>query len=630
MRNLRPLLLKLFFILFTFMVMISSFNLLNNPFRAVSSPEGLLDLSGYQWEEQGKLCLNGEWQFYYNKFIEPVKFSEVNSEVTPQLYIKPPKVWNESKIDGKSIPGFGYASYRLVVTGTTPGIPMALKVLPQSTAFRVYIDDRLVAENGKVSKQKSNSFAAYHDESILFTPIRPDFVITFHISNYEYARGGMWDAPTLGTEKQIAELDRFLLERDLFLHGCYCSMFLLCMVIYIYRPAKRSWLYLALLCVISFERVSLYGAHLISQFTEDFRLITFIEYVTRYWYPVLILFLINSVLSGKLSKNMLRGLVIFVLAVTAATAILPIWVYTSFAKAVIFFDLTVGIATCIFLLSPKQIFFKETTNKAFFLYGILALYVAAIYDMFFASTAYFEMTPVGFLIALLAFSFVLAIDYSEALEGSEDALHKLQIESERKLQTELQMLQSQIKPHFLYNALSAIANICSKDGKKAEQVILDLAYFMQASFDFNSSDRMITLESELELTRRYVHIEETRFGDKIKYTEQIQAPLSVQLPRLVLEPLVENAIRHGISKKKGGGEVCLKVMEVPQGISIEVYDNGIGMSKEKCETILEEQGQGIGLKNIHNRLIRLGEAGLKIESVEKEYTRVSFVMKKEG
>lgn len=127
-----------------------------------------------------------------------------------------------------------------------------------------------------------------------------EFVITFQISNYVYARGGMWDAPTLGTLEQIEDLDFFILSRDLFLLGCYGIMFIMFLAIYLNRPQNRSLLYFALLCVITSIRILLYGAHLIQYLTEDFRMITFFEYGTRLWFPVLMLLFINEELSGNM------------------------------------------------------------------------------------------------------------------------------------------------------------------------------------------------------------------------------------------------------------------------------------------------------------------------------------------
>ena len=632
MQNLKSIMLKLFFLVLTITIMVYNFSGLDSPPQNVKAVQGYLDLSQYDFDEQGKLFLDGEWQFYHNQLIEPANYSELKDEgKKPDVYIKPPKVWNYYKINEKPIPGFGYGTYRMIVTGVIPGQSLAIKVLPLSTTYRIYIDDRVFAENGVVSQDSERAKAVYHPETISFIPERSEFVITLHISNFIYARGGMWDAPTLATTEQIEALDHFIHHRDWFLLGCYGIMFLLCMVIYFNRPENRCWLYFALLCFSASGRLMIYGEHLITQITENFRVITFIEYATRYWYPVLFLLFANGLFDGRIPKRFLSGLTSFMTLVTIATAILPISIYTSFARAVMAYDLILGLILFVLLLYPGQRFFPCSFNKIFILYGLLALAVSVIYDMFFAVTAYLEMTPIGFFVAILAFAFILAMNYTEALDNSERALKELEIQCELKLQTELKLLQSQIRPHFLYNALSAIANVCKKDGEKAEQLILDLAFVMQNSFDFNSFDKMITLESELEYIHKYVEIEQARFGDKIRYKEAIQVPLSIQLPRLIIEPLVENSIRHGISKKKGGGEAALKIYETTQGIQIEIYDNGIGMSEEKMLRILsEEESDGIGLKNIHDRLARIYGTGLKLDSVQGEYMKVSFIIRKEN
>lgn len=630
MHQTRPFLLKGIFLIMISFIMVSSFVTLDFGKPEEASERGDLDLAKYDFETHGKLRLDGEWQFFYNRLLEPVAFEALNGTELPDAYTIPPTVWNYYRIDGKPIPGFGYGTYRMVVKGATPDLPLALKILPQSTAYRLYIDDILMAENGKVSTAEEGSVPGYRPNSIQFIPLSEEFVITVHISNYVFARGGLWDAPILGTEEQIEKLDESILHRDLFLQGCYAIMFLMFFAIYINRPRNRALLYFAILCVVTASRILIYGAHLILQYTENFQFITFIEYASRYWIPLLLVLLLNVDLSGRLPKKLLNCLVAVVSVITVATALLPIHFYTAFARAVMAYGVLIGLCMVVLLLWPGERFFPKSPSKVFYLYGILSIYICGIYDMFFATTAYVEMTPIGFFVALLAFAFILAINYSDALNDSEKALRELEIESERKLHTELSLLQSQIRPHFLYNALSAIANVCGKDGKKAEQLILDLAYFMQASFDFSSSERLTTLENELDYIRRYVHIEQVRFGEKIRYSEQIEVPLFTQLPRLIIEPLVENAIRHGISKKKGGGEVVLRIKEIPEGISVEVVDDGIGMTQEKLDDLFNEERKSIGLRNIQDRLVRLGGEGLKIESVLNEYTKVSFVIRKEN
>jgi len=629
MQRIRPVLLRVLFLLLTSIILISNFNILDNSERHAVAEKGYLDLSHYDFEKEGILCLDGEWQFYSDRLLEPVHHADIKAAEKPDVYSTPPTTWNYYEAGGKPIPGFGYGTYRMILTGVTPDIPMAIKMLPQSTAFDLYINHMLMAKNGVVAKDQKDSEVVYHPDSIQFIPRTTELVITIHISNYVYARGGLWDAPTIGTKEQIASLDEYVLHRDLFLQGCYCIAFLLFFVIYINRPSNRSLLYFAMLCVVAAARVLIYGGHLIAQYTENFRLITFIEYGTRLWFPLLLLLLLNEELSGKLSRKLLSTLTLLISALTVAVAVLPIHVFTAYARVLIAYDFILGLAVLVIMLWPGERFFPKGTNKSkvFFFYGNAAIFGCAVYDMFFATSAYIEMFHIGFFVALLAFAFVLAITYADALTDCEDALRKLEIESDRKLQTELKLLHSQIRPHFLYNALSAIANVCGKDSKKAEQLILDLAYFMQTSFDFNSHEKLTTLENELEYIRKYVQIEKARFGEKVTYTEQIEVPLTTQLPRLIIEPLVENAIRHGISKKKGGGEVRLRICKVPEGILVEVSDNGAGMTGEKLSEVFDEESKGVGLKNVQDRLVHSGGAGLVIESVMNEYTMVSFTIK---
>jgi len=184
------------------------------------------------------------------------------------------------------------------------------------------------------------------------------------------------------------------------------------------------------------------------------------------------------------------------------------------------------------------------------------------------------------------------------------------------METEMSFLQAQIKPHFLYNALNAIANICEKDGKIAGRLILDLAIYLRGSLEFNHLDKMATIEKELEFIDTYFHIEQARFGQKIQLIKEIQVSSEYRLPVLIIQPLVENAVRHGISKKQVGGKVIVRLIQVKDGIEIEIKDDGIGIEEEKLKLLLNEKtkDQGVGLLNIHNRLLRLYGRGLDISS----------------
>lgn len=236
----------------------------------------------------------------------------------------------------------------------------------------------------------------------------------------------------------------------------------------------------------------------------------------------------------------------------------------------------------------------------------------------------------GNLAVILAMSYVQA--RQQAMNHKKLILYNEKLLEADKLKdqivaTEMSFLQAQIKPHFLYNALSAIANVCEKDGKQAGKLIIDLALYLRSSLEFNNLDKMVTIEKELEFVDTYFHIEQARFGQKIQLQKEIEIPLDVQIPVLVLQPLVENAIRHGISKKPGGGTVKVRMMQKDRNTYIEIEDDGVGINSEKLAVLLSGNniGQGIGLLNIHNRLLKLYGRGLQISS-ESGHTCVKLLI----
>ncbi len=192
---------------------------------------------------------------------------------------------------------------------------------------------------------------------------------------------------------------------------------------------------------------------------------------------------------------------------------------------------------------------------------------------------------------------------------------------------EIAFLRSQIKPHFLYNALTAIAELCLIDAEQAEQLTLRLSSYLRSSFDFKHLEALTTLENELELVKSYVAIEQARFGARLKVEYVLDANLGVMIPPLVIQPIVENAIRHGVMSRSKGGTVKLTVIEGGQGdVLIRIEDNGCGMNEHHLKSIMKPDTAvgGIGLWNISQRLRLLYGTTLRIISREGEGTSVEM------
>lgn len=206
-----------------------------------------------------------------------------------------------------------------------------------------------------------------------------------------------------------------------------------------------------------------------------------------------------------------------------------------------------------------------------------------------------------------------------------------------KRRLELSMLQMQINPHFLYNTLSSIKWMAVfQRAKGIESMVNSLGIVLQASY--SKMDEFVTLDEELDILGHYLNIQKIRYQGKIQMNLicKNQQLLSCYVPRFILQPVVENAVFHGIAPKDGEGEIKIIIAEEPGNLKITVEDNGVGMDETVLENVLkrskgERQGH-IGLANVHSRirLIYGSEYGVHVESLKGKYTKVRIIMPKQS
>ncbi|WP_447911906.1 sensor histidine kinase [Microbacterium phyllosphaerae] len=184
-------------------------------------------------------------------------------------------------------------------------------------------------------------------------------------------------------------------------------------------------------------------------------------------------------------------------------------------------------------------------------------------------------------------------------------------------EAELRSLRAQISPHFIYNALTAIASFIHTDPVRARDLVLEFADFTR--YSFRRQGEFTTLAEELGSIHSYLELERARFGDRLRVTLQI-APetLATVIPFLSVQPLVENAVRHGLEPGEGGGEIRIASRDDGTHTEITVEDDGIGMDPEGLRELLTAGAEGlhIGLRNVDTRLRQLygTDGGLVVET----------------
>ncbi len=211
--------------------------------------------------------------------------------------------------------------------------------------------------------------------------------------------------------------------------------------------------------------------------------------------------------------------------------------------------------------------------------------------------------------------------------SSQIELAELDASRTRLAEAEVRALRAQISPHFIYNALTAIASYVRTDPEHARELLLEFADFTR--YSFRRHGEFTTLAEELRSIDRYLTLERARFGDRLQVTVRV-APevLPVAVPYLCLQPLVENAVRHGLEGRAGPGRVIILAEDAGADCSISVEDDGIGADPEQVRRALVGEGEGdsIGVANVDERLRSSfgDEYGLVVETGPGLGTKVSM------
>jgi two-component system LytT family sensor kinase len=215
-----------------------------------------------------------------------------------------------------------------------------------------------------------------------------------------------------------------------------------------------------------------------------------------------------------------------------------------------------------------------------------------------------------------------------SLVSAQLELAELEAQGERLARAELRALRAQISPHFVYNALAAIAGYIHSNPDEARELLTEFAEFTR--YAFRSRSPYVTLADELSYVEKYLRLERARFGDRLDVRLRV-APevLHAVLPVLSVQPLVENAVRHGV-ERRGRGRVEIVGRDNDADVELRVSDDGVGMAPGRGDELLAGNGQGVGLMNVQARLLATfgAEYGLEIDSELGRGTTVTMTVPK--
>lgn len=216
--------------------------------------------------------------------------------------------------------------------------------------------------------------------------------------------------------------------------------------------------------------------------------------------------------------------------------------------------------------------------------------------------------------------------YLSRVRYAEEEKINAQLRSEL-VQARLQALKMQIQPHFLFNTLNSISSLVLTNPPQAHLMIAQLGDFLRLTLDY-TEDQMVPLAEELRFLRSYLEIEQIRFSDRLKVNFDVEPEvLTIMVPHLVLQPIVENSIKHAVSQRRSGGIIEISADKFEDKLQIQIKDNGHD-SEAKVMNLKKDESSGTGLANVQNRLKHFygNDSGFEMRNSEKGGTTVTLLI----
>jgi len=385
--------------------------------------EGVLDLTDWDFDKDGTVNLDGEWEFYWKRHLEPKDFSKVGPPKKTG-FISVPRYWNGYYLDGKRLSGEGYATYRLKVLVDNQERAFAFKLLDISAAFTLYINGKKISSAGVAGKTFETSIPKSFPKVSEFISKGNQIEIIFQISNFHHRLGGPWEVIRLGREKDIRGIKEKILALALFLFGSIFIIGLYHLGLFGLRRKDSPPLYFGIFCFLICLRLLVTGErYLIHVFPGmSWELMYKFEYLAFYLsVPVFAMF-VHSLFSEEFSKRVLGVIVFLGVLFSCIVLLTPARIFSHTVQPYYFITL-MGCIYGIYVLILSSI--RKREGALVFLLGFSVLFLAVTNDILYSTT----VTQSGFFVPFGLFIFILSQSFFLSLRSSR-AFAKVEVLSE--------------------------------------------------------------------------------------------------------------------------------------------------------------------------------------------------------
>ena len=459
--------------------------------------KGFLDLSNWDFNTDGNVPLNGEWEFVFSKFLHSADFDSF----PVKTYIPVPGTWKGKSWNNKKLPAFGYASYRLKIRiNDKMKSRMGIHSCKQGTSYRCYVNDSLLIVAGVPGKSAKTYSPAYLVSTEYFSPGNDTITIVYHISNFDYRKGGLWQTVTIGEAKHIFLLNRYNLLTDTFLAGFLILFAFIFLCFYFFRNSEKASLYFGIGSLVMLMRMIVTHEQLITQLFPGFNweIMVKFEIIPMFLGPWMIL---RNVVGVILKKD------------------ISLVIYKIFDVILIICSLVIILTNArinSYLVLPGQIYMvvlsvlilvqlagslRKNEGAWILLIGLLCYFITIVTEILYFTYVIYWYVPVVFGLIICCFSqallisrmFSVAMIRIENFAGELEHTVKIRTEELRIEKDKADKLLLNVLPEAIAHRLKEGETIIADQYKEASVIFIDIVDFTKISDKADPEDLLFLL-----------------------------------------------------------------------------------------------------------------------------------------
>lgn len=601
-----------------------------SPHRTLPSvQEGWLDLSRISLAEEDVIPLDGHWEFYYGQFVPP------GSPAGGRLFAPLPGYWQDVIMDGRPLSPHGFATYRLrlLLSKEDRNTNLSLYVPHAFTAYRLFINGREVAHNGRPGRTAEEAREQFLPLAVAVPGDRQDLELVLHVSNFHSERAGFRQSIELGREQAILTRKQLRLAVDVFMTGAILSLALYHLYVYILRRreqyALHFFLYATLLSLYQMTTGEYFLILLFPDFEWKWMVILFV--LSIYAGFAFLLQFVRSLYPDECSGRAVLAFQLAFLLLSLTDLAYPLAVEKSLVVGE-----ALAVAACFYMLSVFVSALRQKRDGAAgFTLGFTVFFLTAINDVLFEKDILHTeiYAPIGVFAFILMQALTLLKRFTLVLhkvEQQEEQLRKYLAVREKMFRfrmhirrMKLELLKKTIQPHFLMNTLVAIRAWLLEDPQQSGRLLDEFSAEMGMILRL-SSRPVISLRDEIDLCRHHVRVMEIRREKAYRFCVR-GIKWDESIPPLLFHTMLENAFSHADT---GEGRISLFLFRqqtpsesaAPETIRYTFIVHRIGQAR----TPASRPGTGTGLRYVKSRLEECYPGQWSLQQIERRdrYTTI--------